>query len=181
LLLVSALVWSGCERGDGFVAPDALEAEVNNEIGAASVSYPSFLEMSPRTDTIFVGDSLQITAVVYDEEGNEMSVTPTWLSSHPEVASVSPSGLAVAHAPGVATIFAQITGRWGWIRNRTTLWIRPVSAPPPNPSPVADVVVSPSTRGLRVDGTATLTARGFDGSGNEVGGATLRPCHQVGS
>ena len=57
--------------------------------------------------TLDPGASIQLTATVATTGGAPTSVS--WTSSHPGVASVTPSGLVAAHDPGTTTITARST------------------------------------------------------------------------
>jgi hypothetical protein len=66
------------------------------------------------TAPLTIGQTVQLTAVARDANGNDLTGrTVTWSSSAPAVASVSPTGLVTAVATGGATISATIEGRTG--------------------------------------------------------------------
>jgi hypothetical protein len=138
----------------------------------SAVLQPASITLSPRRDTLSVGNSLQLTALIRDQFGNPMSVTPTWSSTYPQTASISATGLVTARAEGVTLIRAQVSNSWSTLVGKSDIWVEEASGP--SPDPIARVVVSPSSLSLTAIGsTALLTAAAQDGSGNQVGGATF--------
>jgi len=73
----------------------------------------------PAGGTIFIGAQVQFraTATLSDGTTADRTSTATWGSDAPAVATVSSSGIVTAHAPGEATIFADVNPR-GTLRIR---------------------------------------------------------------
>lgn len=128
------------------------------------------LRLTPRTDTLPVGASVQFQAVAVTAAGGTIpGVAVDWASSDTAVAQVSPGGLVTARALGSATI----TARTGTVSAAATIQ---VVAPAtllvradPVPTP-ASSLSQKGTRlillriGLRVDGHEAVDLRtlGFD-------------------
>ena len=63
--------------------------------------------VSPATAELDVGETVQLTAVVRDQNSNVMAgASVTWMSGAGTVATVNASGLVTAVAAGTATITA---------------------------------------------------------------------------
>jgi alpha-tubulin suppressor-like RCC1 family protein len=72
------------------------------------------VEVSPATGSVGIGDSLQLTAVLEDGDGNAITGRPvTWTSSNPLLATVSASGLVRGLDRGDVTITASAEGESG--------------------------------------------------------------------
>jgi trimeric autotransporter adhesin len=100
----------------------------------------------PRT-AFRVGENIQAAALPLDASGGVLvGRTITWLSSNPELASVSAGGLVTGVSPGTATISAEVEGKPG----STTVQVSLV--------PVGSVTINPSTETVSSGATVTLTA-----------------------
>ncbi len=62
--------------------------------------------MSAGSTTLAVGATLPLTAVARDAEGRVLATAITWTSTNQAVATVSPTGLLTALAPGSTTVLA---------------------------------------------------------------------------
>lgn len=70
------------------------------------------VEVSPGVDVVEEGDTLQLTATVYDANDNVLTGRGiTWTSQDAEVAHVDPLGLVTALRPGRTMITARVEGR----------------------------------------------------------------------
>lgn len=70
------------------------------------------LELSPSSDSITVGDTLQLTATIRDASGNVLTGRSViWSSSSTSVATVSSTGLVTGTTVGAATITATSEGK----------------------------------------------------------------------
>ncbi len=88
-------VESGGKRGTASVTV------VTNRIDVASIA------ISPGSGQLAVGEKLQLDAQLKDARGGAIrDRTPSWTSSNPDVATVSPGGAVTAVGPGSATITA---------------------------------------------------------------------------
>jgi hypothetical protein len=100
--LVSVLSFA---RAYGVIGDDAAHLTVG-DVGAV------WIGISPGADTAeALNDTLQLTATIKDRSGSALVGTSLkWTSDHPEIASVTPGGAVVAHAPGTTTITAVVGG-----------------------------------------------------------------------
>jgi hypothetical protein len=65
------------------------------------------LRVRPNNSTIFVGQSVSLSAATVDAIGDSIGVAAvTWVSSKPSVASISDAGVATGLAAGVTTVVA---------------------------------------------------------------------------
>lgn len=72
---------------------------------------PASVTVTPPTNALVTGDSVQLAATAKDANGNDISnATFTWTSSDSGVAPVSASGMVSAFLPGSATITATSGG-----------------------------------------------------------------------
>jgi uncharacterized protein YjdB len=70
--------------------------------------------VAPNTSTVAVGGTSNYSVVLHDANGNVLTGRAvSWSSSHPAVATVSPSGVATGVAAGAATITATSEGKSG--------------------------------------------------------------------
>ena len=97
-----------------------------------------------------LGTSRQLGVVARAADGTEIAGRPVaWSSSDATVATVSATGLLVAHGPGTATVVAVVDGR----RDSTTVWVR---------SLVAQVHLDPTELALGVGEVRTIAASARD-------------------
>jgi serine/threonine-protein kinase len=95
---------------------------------AASVS------VTPTATTLAVGDTRQLSSTIRDARGDALTDrTVTWRSDDPGIASVSPSGLAQAVAPGTTTIAAETRGVTGTATITVPAPVTPPTAVDPRP------------------------------------------------
>jgi serine/threonine-protein kinase len=88
------------------------------------------VKLSGSGEPLKVGQTSQLTAAALDGEGNQLADRKaSWASSDTKVATVSPTGLVTAQAPGTATVTATIEGRTGSVA---------VSVLSPAPDPAAE-------------------------------------------
>jgi len=72
---------------------------------------PATVQVSPSTASVLPGRSLQLTALVYDGEGNLLNGhRATWSSNDQSVATVDTAGRVAGLAVGSATITASVGG-----------------------------------------------------------------------
>lgn len=62
--------------------------------------------VSPESQTVAVGDTLRLAAVVTDSAGHLLNVRVAWASTNPGIVSVDTGGLLMAHHEGVASVVA---------------------------------------------------------------------------
>jgi hypothetical protein len=100
--LVSVLSFA---RAYGVIGDDAAHLTVG-DVGAV------WIGISPGADTAdALNDTLQLAATIKDRSGSALvGASLKWTSDHPEIASVTPGGAVIAHAPGTTTITAAVGG-----------------------------------------------------------------------
>lgn len=114
--------------------------------------------VSPATETIIAGQSLQLAAVTADSAENVLTGRAiTWSSSDTALATVSATGLVSARAAGAVTISATSEGKVG----SSTITILP---------PVARVDVTPDTLDVILSQSRPLAVKTFAASGAELTG-----------
>lgn len=117
------------------------------------------VQVSPQTQTLRVGLSLQLQAVPRDINGNVLGSRPTvWATSDPSLATVSANGLVLAIAAGQVRITATIEGIVG--DANLTIQSTLVS--------VATVSITPTSLSLLTTDNAQLTAIAKDSAGNVI-------------
>lgn len=79
------------------------------------------VEISPNPVTVFMGDTIKLTASAKDQHGSPISVQRvTWASDAPTVASVDSLGSVVAITSGSARISATVEGKTGSVALTST-------------------------------------------------------------
>jgi hypothetical protein len=78
------------------------------QIGAITIS------VAPAVDTVGVGDTLRLSAVVSDTNGVVLPVSVTWASLNPTLATVDTAGLVTAWGAGTVGIVASYAGVAAW-------------------------------------------------------------------
>ncbi len=118
--------------------------------------------VSPRQDTIVVGQSTQLAAVPRDSLTIPLvDRVIAWSTSNPAVATVSAAGVVIAVSPGIARITADVEGVLG----DATVVVQP--------RPIGAVIVSPAQSTITVGQTLALTVQITDGSGNLLTGRPI--------
>ena len=119
--------------------------------------------VSPATAELDVGETVQLTAVVRDQNSNVMAgAAVTWTSSETSVATVDAAGLVTGvSAGGPVTITATSGGQSGAAQ---------ITVLPP---PVASVEVTPSEAPILVGDSEQLTAVTTDAEGNVLTGRAV--------
>jgi trimeric autotransporter adhesin len=110
--------------------------------------------ISPPTATVAVGASVPLTAEVLDASGNVLEEhRVVWATSDAAIATVSGEGVVTGVKIGAVQIAASAQGKSA------------VAEVTVNPTPVASVRLSPTSRDLLVGQTVQLTAEPLDGQG----------------
>ncbi len=118
--------------------------------------------ISPRVDTIVVGQSTQLNAVARDAANVPLvDRTFAWRSGASATATVSASGLVVGVTPGTVKIEAQSETVIG----EATIVVQP--------RPIGAVIISPSQATLTVGEATSLTVQVTDANGNLLTGRTI--------
>jgi Big-like domain-containing protein/polysaccharide lyase-like protein len=100
------------------VGSATITATSEGKSGAATVTVANLpvasVAVSPAAPSVYVGGTVQLTAIPKDPNGNLLNDRPlTWASSNSAVAGVSASGLVTGVAAGSATITATSEGKSG--------------------------------------------------------------------
>ncbi len=120
------------------------------------------IDVTPASQTLSVGATVQLSAVPKDASGNALSGRAvTWATSSVQTASVSATGLVTGVAPGSASVTATSEGKSG--SSAITVIV----------PPVATVEVSPPTATVQTGATLQLSAVMKDASGNVLTGRTV--------
>jgi len=115
--------------------------------------------ISPRTGTVAVGSVLHLTAEALDASGKPLAGrSMAWASSDRTIATVSNDGIVTGVATGTVQIAASTEGKSA---------IAEINV---NPTPVASVSVTPSSRDLLVGQSVQLSAQALDAQGNALTG-----------
>ena len=135
--------------------PNVASVNGNGVVAAVSVS--------PSSATLIVGQTAELEAQPRDASGQPLTGRPvTWSSNHPEIATVTSTGVVAAVSPGTATITASSEGR-----NGTATIV--VNAPAVN-----RVEVTPAATTVDVGAPPfRLTATVYDSRGNVIPGAQV--------
>ena len=111
--------------------------------------------ITPQTATVAVGASVPLTAEVLDASGKALAGRKVvWATKDPTVATVSGTGVVTGVKVGGVQIAASTEGKSA---------IAEVTV---NPTPVASVRLTPTSRDLLVGQTVALTAETLDAQGN---------------
>jgi uncharacterized protein YjdB len=172
-----AVTWSSSNTGVATVAPNGtvtaaapgsatITATSEGKSGTAAVTVTAVpvasVTVAPTTASLTTGGTQQATATPRDAQGNALDGrTITWQSANTGVATVSPTGLITAVAPGNTSVTATSEGKTGTVTVTVT-------APP-----VGSVSVNPSAVTVTVAATAPLTATVRDVNGGTIPGAPV--------
>jgi len=129
----------------------------NPDFGVVSVA------IQPKTVTVLVGDSLQLSASVV-MSNNRPPNSVTWASANTALATVSATGLVRGRAAGGLVIRATSGSK----RDSAA-----VTVVDPAPLPVASVSVAPSSVTVAVGGAVSLVATLKDANGNTLAGRAI--------
>jgi uncharacterized protein YjdB len=150
-------VATAVKPGNAKVIAAASDNAADTAVVTVSPAAISSLSITPGTETVSSGHTVQLTAHAADSAGNELTGrTVGWASSDEGVATVSTSGLVTAAKIGTATITATSEGIHG------TASIRVAAGG------VAKITVDPGSVGLVAGKTQQLSASMKDESGNAL-------------
>ena len=117
--------------------------------------------VSPATAELDVGETVQLTAVVRDQNSNVMAgASVTWMSGAGTVATVNASGLVTGVAGGTATI----TARSGSAQGTAQITVVSVT------TPVVSVEVSSPAEPIALGEALQLSAEALDENGRPIPG-----------
>ena len=118
--------------------------------------------VTPATDTIGMGQALQLEAEARDASGTVLvGRVVTWASDNVNVATVDANGLVTGLTVGVVTI----TGTSEGVSGTSTITVVPAS--------VASVVVTPASATVQVGQTVQLAAEPRDATGTPLSGRAV--------
>jgi hypothetical protein len=119
--------------------------------------------VTPAFDSVFVGQSKQLTARTFDARGAELfGRLVSWSSTNRGATSLSSSGLVTGVALGVDTITATSEGKFA----RALITVRP--------APVHHIVITPASPvSITFGDSAAFTAKAYDASNNLLTGRTF--------
>jgi uncharacterized protein YjdB len=121
--------------------------------------------VTPASASLVVGDTLRLTAVLRDAEGNVLTGRAlAWTTGNAGIAAVSGFGKVNAVGTGTTGIVATSEGR------ADTATILVTAPPPPPPATVATVTVTPTSASLNVGQGLQFTAVAWDSDGNRLSG-----------
>lgn len=104
----------------GLVTANALgtatiTAASGNKSGVATITVKpepiASITLSLSSDTLLVGETVQLTATLRDQANNVVTREISWSSSNPSVASVSGTGLVTGVGDGETTVSATVDGK----------------------------------------------------------------------
>src|SRR5215213_1446251 len=122
----------------------------------------SAVVVSPGQASVIVGQTMQLSGQVTDEQGNPLPGRPiSFTSGSPNVATVTAAGLVTGVSPGAATITATSEGKTG----TATITVTPI--------PVARVNVQPTEPNVIVGQTVQLQAAPEAANGTSLGGRAV--------
>jgi uncharacterized protein YjdB len=139
-----------------------ISAVVDAVTGSAPVNVkkkgppPARIVVSPSSASLSVGETVQLTAVVYDADDNIMNRSVTWSSGSTSIATVGGAGLVTAVSAGTAVITAKTQN----VSGTATITVNP---------PVTTVVIDPvGHEPIEIGLTRQLTATAYDIAGQPV-------------
>lgn len=141
--------------------PATITAAVNGLTATASVTVGVpvvSVAMAPAGDSILIGDTLVVTATPRDAFGRAMTgQSITWVSDHPEFATVEAGGVVVGVAEGTARVSATAGGFSGV--TTVAVFRHPSS-----------VLIDPPQAQVRMGDRITVKGTPHDEGGNPMGG-----------
>ncbi len=140
------------------VPPTRASGKARTEVIAAVGS----VAVSPRSANLAAGDTLQLSAMIQDMNGDTVAGREVaWSSGNPALATVSATGLVTALAPGDVVVTGSVEAHSATCQ----LLIAPV--------PVAAVVVAPATGSVETGATLQLSATLRDPQGKAITGRSI--------
>ena len=148
------------------VGSATITATSEGQSGTASVTVAivpvASVTVSPTAPNMYVGGTVQLTAILKDAAGSMLSGRViSWTSSNVAIATVSAAGLVTGGAVGAVTITATSEGQSG------------TAAVTVSSVPVASVTVSPATANVFAGATTQLSATLKDAAGNVLTGRAV--------
>jgi trimeric autotransporter adhesin len=130
---------------------------------AATSGPPATITITPLKASISTNQQQSFSATAQDSKGNTVTtVTFSWASSAPNVATIGSNGFALGRASGTTQITASAAG--------TSALVTSAPATLTVTQSVASITVSPPAPTIAVTGTQQFTATALDANGNAVPG-----------
>jgi hypothetical protein len=134
---------------------------------STTIGPPATINITPLKASISPNQQQSFAATAQDSSGNTVTtVTFSWASSAPNVASIGSNGLALGRSNGTTQITASAAGA-------TNTIVTSAPATLTVTQPIASITVSPRTATIAVNGTQQFTAAAVDANGNAVTGVTF--------
>jgi hypothetical protein len=128
---------------------------------------PATITISPQKAFISPDQQQSFSATAQDSSGKTVTtVTFSWASSMPNVASIDGRGLALGRSNGSTQITASAAGA-------TNTIVTSAPATLTVTQPIASITVSPRTATIAVNATQPFTAVAVDANGNVIPGLTF--------
>ena len=126
------------------------------------IPVPTRVAITPEAPKLSaIGQAVQMSAVVFDQNGDQMTAAVSWSSSDTAVVRVSPAGLVTAEANGTAAI----TARAGTVSSTVNVTVL---------QSVVRISIVPETVMLHAIGqTVQLSATVLDQNGHAITGASV--------
>lgn len=134
---------------------------------SSTVGPAATINILPLKASISPNQQLGFSATAQDSKGNTVTtVTFSWASSAPNVASIGSNGIALGRSNGTTQITASAPGATNTVVTSapSTLTVT---------QPIASITVSPSPATIAVGGTQQFTAAAFDANGNAIAGVVF--------
>ena len=164
VVLAGVALAAACGGGDSTTAPTPVPPPPDPTPVPAS---PTTVTVSPLTAELDVGETVQLAAVVRDQNSSVMAgAAVTWTSSASSVATVDPSGLVTGVAEGTATITASAGGAQGTARITVVSVMQPVVSVEVSSPAELNALGEP----LQLGETLQLSAEALDENGQAVAG-----------
>lgn len=143
-----------------------ITATVGTHQGSAALNITvvpvASVHVTPATNSLYVGQTQQLTVVLQDSAGNALTDrTVSWSTSDSTKVGVSASGLATAVAVGSATITATSGSKTGTVTIQVAL------------VPIARIAVTPATVSVQPWQTVSLSAIAYDSAGTQLSGRSF--------
>jgi uncharacterized protein YjdB len=143
-----------------------IRATVEGKVGATELTVgprpPNAVVVTPAQVLVQPGKTAQLSVQVLDNLGREIPNSPvTWSSSDATIATVAADGLVTGVTNGEATITATSGGKTGTAHVTVT------------PTPVDNVVVTPSSPTILIGATVALSAAPYSSTGELLTGRSL--------
>jgi len=143
-------------------------------VAALAAGFAQKIVITAPSSPLDPGQTVTLTAAVYDGQGRLLPVQPTWSASG---GTITPSGVLTATLPGQPVIVtAGLNSASGLVQTSATVLVasasslNPVTGPPgtvaPGPAAAALSVAVPSPAAITAGGTVTVSVQVLDGQGN---------------